>query len=97
MVERLRAILINLKDNVATALEPLAIGEKIAVDADDRHETVEIRSVIPQGHKFSLADIKKGERVIKYGEPIGVSTMDIAKGEHVHIHNVISEAQEEEK
>jgi altronate dehydratase small subunit len=91
MAQRTRAILINRKDTVATALEPLAKGERVTVEVDDRCEIIEIRSVIPQGHKFALIDMKKGEKVIKYGESIGLSTIDINKGEHVHIHNVASE------
>ncbi|MDT7902769.1 MAG: UxaA family hydrolase, partial [Caldivirga sp.] len=45
---------------------------------------------IPLGHKIALRDIKAGERVIKYGRPIGVATRDIKVGEHVHVHNVKS-------
>jgi len=37
-----------------------------------------------------LKEIKKGEKVIKYGEPIGQATTDIKKGEHVHVHNIKS-------
>ncbi len=45
--------------------------------------------VNPQnGHKFAVCDIKEGENVIKYGNPIGHATCDIAKGEHVHTHNL---------
>ena len=40
------------------------------------------------GHKFALTDIAKGEKVIKYGMPIGYATENIAKGAHVHTHNV---------
>ena len=40
------------------------------------------------GHKVALADMSQGTDVIKYGFPIGVATCDIAKGEHVHTHNV---------
>lgn len=40
------------------------------------------------GHKIALADIKKGENVIKYGYPIGHATEDIKAGEHVHTHNI---------
>ena len=40
------------------------------------------------GHKYALRDIKKGENIIKYGNPIGHATEDIKKGEHVHSHNV---------
>lgn len=40
------------------------------------------------GHKTALCDIKKGEKVIKYGFPIGEATEDIAAGSHVHSHNL---------
>ena len=43
---------------------------------------------IPAGHKKAIKPIKKGEKVIKYGNPIGVATADIAEGEWVHTHNV---------
>ena len=43
---------------------------------------------LENGHKYSVCDIKKGEAVIKYGCPIGHATRDIAKGEHVHVHNL---------
>jgi altronate dehydratase len=42
------------------------------------------------GHKFALRPIASGENVIKYGEPIGETTAAIARGEHVHVHNVVS-------
>ena len=45
---------------------------------------------MPAGHKIALADIKKGEKVIKYGYPIGVATQDIKKGDFVHTHNLAS-------
>jgi altronate dehydratase small subunit len=45
---------------------------------------------IPFGHKFAVRDIGKGELVLKYGEPIGVATMDIGAGSYVHVHNVES-------
>lgn len=43
---------------------------------------------IPAGHKRALKAIKKGERIIKYGNPIGVATADIAEGEWIHTHNL---------
>ena len=48
-------------------------------------DNVEIRE---DGHKYALRDIAEGENVIKYGMPIGHATKPIAKGEHVHVHNV---------
>ena len=40
------------------------------------------------GHKYARRDIKSGENIIKYGQPIGHATADIKAGEHVHTHNV---------
>lgn len=42
---------------------------------------------LEDGHKYALVDIKEGENIIKYGNPIGHATCDIKKGEHVHTHN----------
>jgi len=42
---------------------------------------------LADGHKYALRDIKKGENIIKYGNPIGHATEDIKCGEHVHSHN----------
>ncbi len=43
---------------------------------------------LTDGHKYALFDIKAGEDIIKYGNPIGHAICDIKKGEHVHTHNV---------
>ncbi len=43
---------------------------------------------LEDGHKYALCDIKEGENVIKYGNPIGHATCDIKKGDHVHSHNM---------
>ena len=43
---------------------------------------------LENGHKYALCDIKKGENIIKYGNPIGHATKDILKGEHIHTHNM---------
>ncbi len=45
---------------------------------------------LPMGHKIALTDIRAGEKVIKYGYPIGVATEDIKKGDFVHTHNLKS-------
>ena len=46
------------------------------------------KMAMPIGHKIALADIKKGDTVSKYGQDIGKAVADIAKGEHVHVHNL---------
>ena len=49
-------------------------------------DNVEIN--LTDGHKYALCDIKNGENIIKYGNPIGHATSDIKKGEHIHTHNM---------
>ncbi len=86
-----RIIVINEKDNVGTALDELAAGATVSLTIEDSVEKMEIVTPIPKGHKVALKQIGRGEPVIKYGETIGKSTMKIARGEHVHVHNVVSQ------
>lgn len=71
---------INDKDNVAIALEELKKGEII--------DNIKLLDDIPFGHKVLLNDLKNGENIIKYGNPIGHLTIDCKKGEHIHEHNL---------
>ncbi len=86
-----RAILIDRKDNVATALCQLQKGDSVEVGIDDYTLDATLLQDIPFGHKYALKDIRQGEAVIKYGEAIGLATKQIQQGEHVHIHNVESQ------
>lgn len=86
-----KVIVIHEKDNVATALAQLNADTEISVGVQGRTDKIKLLSDIPMGHKFALKDMKKGDAVIKYGEPIGQSTMEIFRGEHVHVHNVVSQ------
>ncbi|EAJ4892187.1 altronate hydrolase [Campylobacter jejuni] len=72
-------IIVNKKDNVATALRDFKKGEKVA--------NIELLNDIASGHKFALKDIKKDEIIIKYAEAIASASCDISTGEWVHIHN----------
>jgi altronate hydrolase len=82
-----RVVVITPRDNVATALDPLAPGQTI--EANGRRITVV--EAIASGHKMALLGIASGDVVVKYGSPIGIATADIAAGAHVHTHNVASE------
>jgi altronate dehydratase len=94
MAGKATAIVMNQKDNVATAIVALEAGTMVALKIQGRVVEAKVLSDIPMGHKFALRDIAKGGAVIKYGEPIGQSTARIARGEHVHVHNVVSQLRE---
>ena len=91
MSQRVKVIIIHEKDNVATALVPLAAGSSLVVDIGGNAERLRILADIPAGHKVALRPIGAGEKVVKYGEPIGQASAAIAAGEHVHVHNVTSQ------
>ena len=81
MAELLR---ITPQDNVAVALTALSSGQTVTVDG------IALTTVtdVPAGHKVALFPIKAGEKVIKYGFPIGYAKEDIPVGAHVHVHNL---------
>jgi altronate dehydratase len=79
-------IVISPRDNVATALEPLAAAQTIVVG----DQSITITEAIPRGHKVALRPIRRGEEIYKYGSTIGTATRDIDAGSHVHTHNVAS-------
>lgn len=85
-----KAVVLNEKDNVATALADLESGSSVEIDVGGRLLTVKLASRIPFGHKFSIARIEAGAPVIKYGEAIGNATTVIDVGDYVHVHNVAS-------
>jgi len=85
-----RAIALTEKDNIATMIDKAKKREDVEVTIGRRKTVITAEDEIPFGHKIALKEIKKGEKVIKYGEPIGQATRDIKKGEHVHVHNIKS-------
>ncbi|WP_027438238.1 UxaA family hydrolase [Lachnospira multipara] len=77
-------IKINKDDNVCVALKPIAKGTTVNV-AGENITTVED---IPQGHKFAIKPVKKGDSVIKYGFRIGIAQADVEVGAWIHTHNL---------
>ncbi|MCR5347433.1 MAG: altronate dehydratase family protein [Fretibacterium sp.] len=79
-------IRIHPSDSVAVALRPLKAGASVPVSGAG--SSVTLREDIAMGHKAALKDIAAGEKVIKYGFPIGEATAAIPRGGHVHSHNL---------
>ena len=85
-----KAVALHANDNVGTALLGLSAGQSVEMDRGGASVTVSLVDAIPFGHKFALADMASGDAVVKYGEIMGEATSDIARGSHVHVHNVKS-------
>lgn len=83
-----KAIVLSLKDNVATALADLGAQETVETEVNGQETRVTLAEPIAFGHKYALTLIKAGEPVMKYGEVIGRATEDIQPGRHAHVHNV---------
>ena len=82
------AIMLSDKDNVATALEELEARTEVEVRVGGKAITIEAVQKVPFGFKVAVTDIGRHAQVIKYGEPIGIASSDIKKGEMVHVHNL---------
>ncbi|APH72155.1 UxaA family hydrolase [Aquibium oceanicum] len=79
------------KDNVGVVVvEGLKAGTTMlaVVTADNSSFEVEAKADIPIGHKVALKELASGDTAIKYGEDIGRFVADVARGEHVHVHNL---------
>jgi altronate hydrolase len=77
-------IRLSAADNVAVARADLAPGQSLTLGS----ASLQVRDVVPAGHKLAIAAIAAGARVLKYGQAIGVAARPIEPGEHVHVHNV---------
>ena len=79
------------RDNVGVVVvEGLVAGADmlcvVTEDDSDFHATA--NQDVPIGHKVALRDLGVGDTVIKYGQDIGRVVAAIAKGDHVHTHNL---------
>ena len=76
-------IRIHPDDNVAVALGPVPAGTVF--------DGITALTDIPQGHKMALKPLSAGEKVIKYGLPIGHATVSVAAGQWVHTHDMATD------
>jgi altronate hydrolase len=72
----MKTVRLSDQDNVVTAIAALEVGQEDAIQ------------LIPRGHKMATTDIARGAPVYKYAQVIGYAAEDIAKGAHVHTHNL---------
>ncbi len=87
-MNKYKAIVMKPKDNVATVTEDIAAGCDIKINIEGNIIGLHVIDQIPFGHKVAIRDIAKDERIVKYGEIIGVATAPIAAGRHTHVHNL---------
>jgi len=83
-------LLHEIEDDVGVAVADLKKGARAgAVTLEGKLAgNVKLRDNVPLGHKVALRDLPKDKAVIKYGRQIGKAVQAIAKGGHVHTHNL---------
>ncbi len=74
-------------DNICAVRTAIDAGETIQIDG----RQVTVPSDVPTGHKIAVRSIVVGEKIFKYGAPIGSATHSIAPGDYVHTHNLKSD------
>jgi len=80
-------LLLHPDDNILVARRDIPAGELVEVDG----ERFAMPAAIELGHKLARCALEADTRVLKYGAPIGSMKLAVARGEHVHLHNLRSD------
>ena len=80
-------LLLHPDDNILVARRDVAKGELVEIDG----ESFPMPAAIELGHKLARRALAPETRVLKYGAPIGSMKIAVARGEHVHLHNLRSD------
>ena len=83
----LDALRIHAGDNVCVAVRPLAEGTVVVCAG----VSFVLAHGVRLGAKLALRPLRAGEKIFKYGEPIGTLTADVPPGGYVHTHNLESD------
>jgi hypothetical protein len=75
-------------DNVVVATRSIEVGDVLTTGTAEYGIAGD--GVAP-GHKLAIVPIARGDKIRKFGVPVGSATQDIAPGRHVHMHNVKSD------
>ena len=54
------------------------------------NKTIILVDDVPLGHKVAMRDMAEKKHIMEYGREIGYASTLIAKGSHVHTHNIKS-------
>jgi len=83
----LRLILLSPADNCLIAAARLAAGTQVEIEG----ERVTLVKTIELGHKVARHELAKDDKVLRYGAVIGHVNEAVARGEHLHTHNLESD------
>ena len=82
-----KLLLLDARDSVLVVISRIRAGERFLLDG----ATLTAAEDLPLGHKVARRAIAAGDKVLKYGAPIGTATSAIPAGAHAHVHNIRSD------
>lgn len=80
-------ILLHPDDNIASLTRSVEGAATLAINGT----TIPVPKPLGLGHKIAITDLSPGDKIIKWGAPIGSTTEAIPLGTHVHLHNMKSD------
>ena len=80
-------LLLHPDDNVLVCVAAIQAGDAMAIDG----EAMSAPESVTVGHKVARRALDEGEKVLKYGAPIGSITRPVERGGWVHMHNMESD------
>ncbi|ASG24240.1 UxaA family hydrolase [Nitrospirillum viridazoti] len=80
-------ILLHPDDNVLVVRAAIRAGDALDIDG----ARVTATQDVTVGHKLARRALAAGDKVLKYGAPIGSMTATVDVGGHVHMHNMKSD------
>jgi len=78
---------LHSQDNIVVATAPIKAESVLKLD----RVKIQIVSNVPMAGKVATRPIAEGEKILKFGQPIGHATRNIEPGEWVHTHNLASD------
>lgn len=82
-----QTILLHPNDNVLVCVADIQPGDQLLID----DQPVLAPQAIGVGHKLARRALQAGEKILKYGAPVGSMTAPADCGAHVHMHNMQSD------
>ena len=82
-----RLILLSPEDNCVIVASDLAEGATVLLEGTP----VTLARSVATGHKLARRALAVDDKVVRYGAVIGHATANVAKGEHLHTHNLVSD------
>lgn len=82
-----RLLRLSPDDNIGVVTTTIEAGQTLFIEG----RPLEFLDRVPLGQKVAIMPIAAGEKVRKYGAPIGSAKQAIQPGRHVHTHNLQSD------